>query len=332
MTPSARAIDRLPPLPRFAQIEPTGSCNLACRMCTVNHRADEGGMLTLEQFERLLDQLPQLEELHLQGLGEPMLNPQFFEMVELAVSRGIRVSANTNLTLLTPERARRVASSGLHSLSVSIDAAHREVYEAIRLKASFEKVVRNLQRLVQAREEARAVHLHLRLVMVLMRSNLDELAAVLRLAQRCGIGEVLVQRLSSDLDQPSLPGRYIPIRDYVQQAQLTEQDLPRAMQLFAHASRLAAALGVRLHLPRLTPNPDARPCTWPWDQLYVTARGDMLPCCMVGTPDRANFGNVLQDGVAVAWQGEAAQQFREQLASGTPAQVCQHCALYRGAF
>ncbi|WKB54299.1 radical SAM protein [Eleftheria terrae] len=327
-----RGSEALPPLPRFAQIEPTGSCNLACRMCTVTQRPDGDGMLTLAQFERLLDELPQLEEVHLQGLGEPMLNPQFFEMVELAVARGLRVTANTNLTLLTPERAARCVSSGLHTLSVSIDAAHRELYESIRVKASFAKVVRNLERLSAARRAAAGSVLQVRLVMVLMRQNLDELADVLRLAQRVGVHDVLVQRLSSDLEQATLPRRYIPIRDYVHQAELTEHDLPHAMQVFAHASRLAAALGVTLHLPRLSPRPGAAGCRWPWDQLYLTAGGDMLPCCMVATPDRANFGNVLDTGVAARWQGEAAQRFRAQLNSAEPPSVCRHCALYHGAF
>src|SRR5690606_28589369 len=131
-----------PPLPRFAQIEPIGRCNLACRMCTVNERVDAVGEMSLEAFRSLLDQMPGLRALHLPGLGERVLHPAFFEMVELAAARGIRESANTNLTLLTAARARRCVSGGLASLSVSIDAATREVYEAIRRKASFDKVVR----------------------------------------------------------------------------------------------------------------------------------------------------------------------------------------------
>ncbi|MCK7499859.1 MAG: radical SAM protein [Comamonadaceae bacterium] len=143
-----------PPLPRFAQIEPVGRCNLQCRMCTVNHRGDAVAELPLERYVAWLDEMPQLAELHLQGLGEPMLHPRFFEMVEIAVARGIRVSANTNLTLLTHERARRCAASGLAELSVSLDGASAPVYEAVRHGASFEKVLRNLDRLVAARDAA----------------------------------------------------------------------------------------------------------------------------------------------------------------------------------
>lgn len=320
-----------PPLPRFAQIEPSSTCNLACRMCTVNHRPDAGPMLSMEDFAHLLDQLPGLEQLHLQGLGEPMRNPRFFDMVSLAASRGIRVTANTNLTLLTPERAERCVTSGLHTLSVSVDAADRAPYEDIRRKASFDKVVRNLHRLAQARRRHRSA-LQVRLVMVLMRNNLDQLLPLLRLAVQVDVHELLVQRLSSHLEEPGAPTRYIPIREYVREARLREVDRLHASEVFAQASRLAAALGVRLHLPRLTPPAEAPGCRWPWEQLYLTASGEMLPCCMVATPDRARFGNALRDGLLAIWHGEAARRFRAQLASGRPASVCRHCALYQGAF
>ncbi|HEX7384650.1 MAG TPA: radical SAM protein [Burkholderiaceae bacterium] len=303
-------IDTLPPLPRFAQIEPVGRCNLACRMCTVHERGDAVAELSLERYVALLDQMPGLARLHLQGLGEPMLHPRFFEMVELAVARGIRVSANSNLTLLTERRAARCVASGLATLSVSLDGASAAVYEAIRRRASFAKVLRNLDRLVAARDaSARTPALGIRLVMVLMRANLHE-----------------------------LPARYIPIRDYVHAAELVDDAAIRPV--FEAARARALELGVALHLPRLgaglSPEPPARRagagCGWPWEQLYVTAAGELLPCCMVASADRASFGNVFEGGLAARWHGAAARTFRAQLAGTAPPAPCRSCALYRGAF
>ncbi|MFZ5519742.1 MAG: radical SAM/SPASM domain-containing protein [Pseudomonadota bacterium] len=354
-----------PPLPRFAQIEPIGRCNLACRMCTVNDRGDEVAELPFARFVELLDQMPALQELHLQGLGEPMLHPRFFDMVELAAARGIRVSANTNLTLLTEARARRCVTSGLSALSVSLDGASAGVYESIRLKASFAKVLRNLDRLVAARRQAGSA-LHIRGVMVLMRHNLAELPALIELLHRHGVPELLVQRLSSDLTQPDLPRRYIPIHQYVNEAELRERDLPQAAQVFEQARALARRLGLKLCLPKLTPDArtspppagtaaagPARPrCTWPWDQLYLTAAGELLPCCMVATADRASFGKVfgqeagqgalppaapaaaapVSTGLLDRWHGATAQAFRQALGTDQPPAVCRSCALYHGTF
>lgn len=327
-----------PALPRFLQLEPVGRCNLACRMCAVHERGDEVAELPFERFAELLQALPQLEHLHLQGLGEPMLHPRFFDMVALAVARGVRVSANTNGTLVTPERARLAARSGLAALSVSIDGASAGTYEHVRRRARLPKVLRNLRRLADARDAAGSA-LALRGVMVLMRRNLPELPALVRLLHAHGVHELLVQRLASDLDDGG--ARYIPIRRYVEAEELQPAELPGAARVFDAARAEAAALGFTLHLPRLQP---ARPapapgCGWPWEQMYVTAAGHMLPCCMVGTADRASFGRVFDaaDPAASAdprpaWQGEQAQRFRAALAEGAPPAVCRGCALYHHRF
>lgn len=293
--------------------------------------------MSVEVFDALLAQLPGLQELHLQGLGEPLLHPEFFTLVEHAVARGIRVSANTNATLITPERARRCVSSGLSALSISLDGARAATYEAIRQQASFAKVTRNIERLVRARRQMKSQALSLRLVMVLMKSNLAELPALVELAARLGVYEVLVQRLASDLAESTLPARYLPVQAYLREAELRGHDLAEASEVFAFARERAARLGVALHLPRLTSarsaGDAAQPgCDWPFDKLYVTAGGEALPCCMVGTPDRARLGNVLVDGVRAVWEGGVARQWRAGLLSGAPGPLCRGCALHRGTF
>ncbi|MGZ3433223.1 MAG: radical SAM protein, partial [Isosphaeraceae bacterium] len=66
-------------------------------------------------------------------------------------SEGIRVSTNTNLTLLNDRRAELCVTSGLSELHASIEGATAETYNRIRVRARFERIVPNLERLVQAR-------------------------------------------------------------------------------------------------------------------------------------------------------------------------------------
>src|SRR3954447_22087755 len=100
-----------PPMtsPKFLQVEPVGQCNLRCQMCPIQFRQDgppygPPAFMPFEEFTRVLEQMPGLQHLHLQGLGEPLMHPRMFDMVEYAAGRGIQVSTNTNLTLLTPIR------------------------------------------------------------------------------------------------------------------------------------------------------------------------------------------------------------------------------------
>src|SRR5204863_5748659 len=104
-----RGGDKPMDLPKFLQIEPVGQCNLRCQMCPIQFRQDGPpygplAFMDFGTFTRLVDDLPSLQELHLQGLGEPMMHPRFFDMVAYAASRGVRVSTNTNMTLLNPAR------------------------------------------------------------------------------------------------------------------------------------------------------------------------------------------------------------------------------------
>ena len=224
-----------PPLPRFVQIEPVGQCNLRCQMCAIQFREDGPphgplAFLGFDDFKRLVEGFGDIDELQLQGLGEPTMHPRFFDMVSWASARGIRVSTNSNLTLWSQRRARQCVESGLAALHVSLDAATPELYERIRRGAHFGKVIRNLRRVVEARRDADSP-LHIRVVTVLMRQNLQELPSIVRLASDEGVAEVFVQYLCHDFEEHSLPEPYRPMRDFIRAQAL--DDVPR--HVLAHA-------------------------------------------------------------------------------------------------
>src|SRR3954447_1284800 len=166
-------------LPTCLQVEPVGQCTLRCQMCAIQFRKDGppfGPLAFMDYgvFTRLLDQFPALEELQLQGLGEPMMHPRFFDMVEYAAGRGIKVSTNTNATLMSPRRAERCITSGLGEIHISIDGASAEVYERIRVHARFDGVRATVRGVVGARRRLESASPRIRMVVVAMRANLPE--------------------------------------------------------------------------------------------------------------------------------------------------------------
>ncbi|HEY1329710.1 MAG TPA: radical SAM protein [Casimicrobiaceae bacterium] len=329
-----------PALPQFVQIEPVGQCNLRCQMCAIQFRRDGPphgplAFMPFETFTGLVDAFPGLRELHLQGLGEPTMHPRFFDMVAYATGRAIRVSTNSNLTLWSERRARLCIESGLAALSVSLDAADAAIFERIRKGAHFGKVLRNLRRVMAARAAARSP-MAVRIVMVLMKQNLADLPNLVRLAAAEGVPEVFVQHLCHDFEERTLPSEYKPIRSFIHDETLDRAAPAFVEQTFAAARAAAQETGVRLRLPRLSGTPAPRPapprCDWPWRGSYISYRGDAMPCCMVGTPDRASFGNMARDGVQAVWHNAAYREFRERLASPEPPAICRSCSLYRGTF
>ena len=88
-----------PPLPREIQVEVTGACNLACAMCLVRYRPKLGrreGAMCFHTFQAIVDELPQLDKVTLQGLGEPLLAPDLFRMIEYASARAVFEPPATN--------------------------------------------------------------------------------------------------------------------------------------------------------------------------------------------------------------------------------------------
>ncbi len=245
-------------LPTFLQMEPVGQCNLRCQMCPIQFRRDgppygPPAFMAFETFTRLLDQLPGLQELQLQGLGEPMMYPRFFDMVAYATARGIRVSTNSNLTLLNPQRAVRCVTCGLGDLHISIDGATPETYERIRVRAHLDRVLGNLELLLDAKQRLGSATPRLRLVVVAMRQNLHELPDLVRLAHRYTIDSIFVQHLCHDFGESSLPAHYRPMREFVDSQTLLDEDPARIAHYFGEARSVAEQLGVRLRLPPTRP-------------------------------------------------------------------------------
>ena len=329
-----------PPLPRELQVEVTAACNLRCRMCLVRYRPPLDrvqGSLSFECFRRIVDALPGLDTLTLQGLGEPLMAPDLFRMIAHASARGVRAGFNTNATLLTRRTAERLVEAGLDWLCISLDGATASTYEGIRDGARFARVARNVRGLVSVMRERKAARPALSLVFVAMRRNLAELPAVVALAAEWGVPTVRVQNLSHSFSDTDPAGAYREIREFTAREALWQTPDPAPAAVFAEAARTATALGVTLRLPQLQEPPAPRAagapgCDWPWRAAYVRHDGRVQPCCMLMGGDRAILGDAGGEELPAVWRGEAYEAFRAALSGPKPPDVCTGCAMYRGVF
>lgn len=329
-----------PDLPRSVQVEVTGSCNLACAMCLVSYRPRIGrktGAMCFHTFRSLVDSLPELGRVTLQGLGEPLLAPDLDRMVAYATARGAEVGFNTNGMLLTCERARSLVASGLSWLHVSLDGATAETYESIRAGADFGRVCENVAGLVEAKRSLGSASPRLSLVFVAMRRNVEELPALVRLTHELGVDRLFVQNLSHSFSDTDPSGSYADIRRFAESEALwSGEDGDIADARMREAQAVAAELGVDLRLPRSEARePEeavARGCDWPFASAYVTHEGQVQPCCMVMGADRAVLGRIGERPFDEIWSGEEYREFRRGLVEGHPPEVCSGCSLYRGVF
>jgi radical SAM protein with 4Fe4S-binding SPASM domain len=242
------------------------------------------------------------------------------------------------MTLLGARRAALCVSSGMAELSISVDSADPAVYERIRVGARFARVEENVQLLMHARRRAASARPDVRLVAVLMRQTLDGLPQLVRLARRWSIERLFVQHLCHDFAESSLPAEYRPMREFVDEQSVLGDDIGHIEEVFAETRRVADELAVEVRLPHPRPRPHppgtsgpAR-CDWPWKRAYISYQGLAMPCCIVATPDRINFGNMADDGAEAVWNGKSYEVFRSRLASDDPPEICRTCAVYRQMF
>jgi MoaA/NifB/PqqE/SkfB family radical SAM enzyme len=317
-------------LPRSLYLETTNRCDSKCQTCirtfaTLEPPAD----LTLDRVRVIAEQFPALDRVVLHGIGEPLLNPQIFDIVSYLKTRVAAVLFNSDAIGLTPARAIRLVESELDEYRVSMDAATAETFRRLRGVDRFERVKTNVAHLVALQRKMDRTTPRVSLWFTASQANVEELPAFVQLAVDLGVAEVYVQRLVFNglglaTDANALHGR---LRG-------------REQALLAQADALATRHGIAMRASGLTTplaslqgnNDGARHwagCQRPWTLAYVTANGNVLPCCIspwVAKDYRGLIlGNAFAERFEAIWDGERYQRFRTDFESETPPDPCRGC-------
>ena len=113
-------------------LELTNHCNLSCTICPVNTTMRRAkGFMDPALFRRVIDENPQLDFVLAFQWGEPLLHPNFFELVRYAADRGVRTMITSNGTHLSEEKRRQLLACGLDRITFSVDG-DRDTHRAIR--------------------------------------------------------------------------------------------------------------------------------------------------------------------------------------------------------
>ena len=168
----------------------TAGCNLACQHCWLSPKfqsnSSTGGHLDYDLFALAVNEgLPLgLSHVKLTG-GEPLLHPDLIKMVDLIKEKGLRLTIETNGVLLTKSLAHYLKeNSSLAHISVSLDGATPEIHDPFRgVKGCFDEAVQGIRFLVEA-------GYHPQVIMSIHDGNVDEIEAMVGLAEKLGAGSV----------------------------------------------------------------------------------------------------------------------------------------------
>jgi radical SAM protein with 4Fe4S-binding SPASM domain len=317
-------------LPEELYLETTNRCNLRCRTCPQYFGMAEGSAdMTPDRVHQILSQLPTVRRVVLHGIGEPLLNRELEPIIAAVKERGAYALFNTNGLLLRPPLVERLVRSGLDELRVSVDSASARTYRVVRGADAFERIVANLRRLAVVKSDLSSVTPKVSLWITGMRANILELPDLVRLAAAIDVSEVYLQRL------------VFSQRGLAQQEQaLYGRADERELAAVDEAERLATDLGVDLcgsgeatagTLLESGESASYRSCRRPWSLIYVTANGNVLPCCIAPFTcveyEDIVLGNIFHQIVEEIWNGPRYRAWRGATLEGRPPDACAQCGV-----
>lgn len=139
--------------PSLIEFELDNNCNLECIMCnphtssSILNKCDfqiEKTPYNNSIINEIEEFIPYLTHVNFIG-GEPFLVPLYFSIIEkmLSINPKIIFNISTNGTILN-NRIKELLSKGNFDIGFSIDSIRKDTYEKIRINASFDVVMENL--------------------------------------------------------------------------------------------------------------------------------------------------------------------------------------------
>lgn len=138
-------IDKIEHYPQTCLLEVCYKCNLSCKHCgsSLNtYGYDRGNQLSLVEFKKVIQDIKELggEHLVLTG-GEAVLYEHWEELAIFANGLGFRVSLISNGYIMDDNLARRIKSSGIKLVALSLDGTREEHNFMRNNHLAYDKVV-----------------------------------------------------------------------------------------------------------------------------------------------------------------------------------------------
>lgn len=169
--------------------ELTYACNLQCVHCLSSSGRRDPRELTTDEAKGVVDEMASMQVFYVNiGGGEPTIRPDFFELLDYSVARGVGVKFSTNGIRLDGVTARRLAATDYVDVQLSLDGADEATNDAIRGSGSYTTVRQAMDRLAEAEFGP------FKISVVVTRHNVDQLDAFKEMADAYG-AQLRVTRL-----------------------------------------------------------------------------------------------------------------------------------------
>lgn len=289
--------------PVSVSIEPTTSCNLRCPECPSGLRSfkRETGMLEIELFDQIIKQIHKKTiYLTLYFQGEPYLNPNFTEMIKIAVDKNIFTSTSTNGHYLNHENILKTIESGLNQLIISIDGTTQDIYEQYRVGGNLSKVIEGTKNLINQKKKHKTKTPKIIFQFLVVKPNEHQIKDIEIMAKEIGVDELRFKTAQ--------------IYNYENGNKLIPQN--------EKYSRYKKGKNGKWNIK----NEYKNECWRMWSSCVITWDGKIVPCCF-DKDAKYNMGSLSKKTFSEIWKSENYNLFRRKLLKKRKEiDICKNCS------
>ena len=214
--------------------------------------------MPLEKIMEIVEKLPYLEYVNIIGLGEPLMHPEWDEVMTYFTEKKIITIFTTNGTLLTRENIAPISQFGY--VHISLDSVNPEVYKTIR-GADVSKTIENIKLLRHLKPQINMVF-----NVLVVKETIDYLQDLLPFAHEVSARILLSYPLT--FNNKAYKRFYPKIKE---------------LKVKMKAFHKLAYLKYRARIVQGYPEPKLKACLQPFESLTVGVNGETYPCCYIFT-------------------------------------------------
>ena len=306
-------------MPPCLFVEVTNRCNLTCPTCQLGtdeaYRGYNKGDISFENFKKVIDQIPSLVYVTLQGVGEPLLNKDIMKMIRHCTDRGIATYINTNGTILTETKSRELIEAGLCNLSISVNSFNEDVFAKTRSGASITKIAENIKKFIEIKRSLNSKKPIVSFRSILMKETEPHMEELILKSSELGVDVLYIQLFISMIADKSL-----------MESSLSKDEVESFSEKLEQWKKQVKNLEIVTESFGKSSN-NLGQCKLPWFSPNVTAEGYVTPCCTISNPSIINMGNVFETPFEQIWNSEKFVEFRGGFYKKQPT-VCTGCPSY----
>jgi MoaA/NifB/PqqE/SkfB family radical SAM enzyme len=264
--------------PLMVVITLTYRCNAECGHCPYTHsdiraKYADTPFMPPANFMRVADEVGTHRAiLRVSGGGEPMLHPDAVELLTYAKKRGCRIGLITNGSAFTGESSRALVDAGVDMIEFSVDAGDQASYERVRAKLKWDRLVRNVTRLLELRSRLRSPT-------KIVASGISQKGILIDEVERFWRDEIGVDAFIQ--------------RKFLTWGVSTRLD-------YSMSADVAGFI-----------EPQTTPCPYPFERLFVDAKGFIMPC-VHDLAGNHPVGHIADRSIAEIWLGDELCRYREK--------------------